>query len=132
MSWHFERIQQVLSFSFEELVIAACQRNEHVKRYVVDRFKLENNIKLRPVRDMLLNHSSIKMVQQRPIVLQWIEDTIRETSDILPDATDVSDVQRHTLNQKFNQYFIIKMQQGLSSGVSDASDTSDSTLGGTS
>lgn len=120
-----------LSFSFEELVISACQRNEHVKRYVGDRFKLEKNIKLRPVRDMLLNHSSIKMVGQRPIVLQWIDDTGgKETRNILSDATDVSDVQRHSLNQKFNQYFIVKMQQGLSSGVSDASDTSDSTLGG--
>jgi replicative DNA helicase Mcm len=120
-----------LSFSFEELIAAACQRNEHVRRYIGDRFKLENNIKLRPVRDMLLNHSSIKMVQQRPIVLQWIEDTGgKGNSNTLSDATDVSDVQRHSLNQKFNQYFIIKMQQGLSSGVSDASDRSDSTLGG--
>ena len=80
---------------------------------------------------MLLNHSSIKMVQQRPIVLQWIDDTGgKDNSNTLSDATDVSDVQRHSLNQKFNQYFIIKMQQGLSSGVSDASDTSDSMLGG--
>jgi replicative DNA helicase Mcm len=126
-----ESSQFSLSFSLEELVITACQRNEHVKRYIGDRFKLENNIKLRPVRDMLLNHSSIKMVQQRPIVLQWIEDISgKETGNTLSDATDVSDSQRHSLNQKFNQYFMIKMQQSLSSRVSDASDTSDSTSGG--
>jgi hypothetical protein len=71
------------------------------------------------------------MVQHRPMVLQWIDDTtIRESGNTLSDATDVSDVHRHSLNQKFNQYFVIKMQQGLPSGVSDTSDTSDSKPGG--
>jgi MCM2/3/5 family protein/minichromosome maintenance replisome factor len=58
----------------DELVITACKRNEQLKQYLGDELKLRKNWKLRPVFDMLLNHTCIKQVQQKPIILQWIDD----------------------------------------------------------
>ena len=37
-----------------------------------DKFKMQDNIKLRPLIDMLLNHSSIKQFHQKPVVLPWL------------------------------------------------------------
>jgi hypothetical protein len=51
-------------------VRAACKRKEHVKCYLGDRFKMQDNIKFRYVLTMLLNHNSVRQVQQKPIVLQ--------------------------------------------------------------
>jgi replicative DNA helicase Mcm len=60
----------------DELVITACKRNEQLKRYLGDEIKLRKNWKLRPVLDMLINHTSIKQVQEKPIVLEWIDETL--------------------------------------------------------
>jgi replicative DNA helicase Mcm len=40
--------------SFEEVIKSACQRNEQVRLYIGDRYKLEHSIKLRPVLELLL------------------------------------------------------------------------------
>jgi replicative DNA helicase Mcm len=126
------------AISFEEIVKTACNRNEHVKRYLNGKFKLQDNIRLRPLPDMLLNHSSIKMIQHKPMVLQWIDDKDRnqkenwsvesESKDnntpSLYDAYDVYDTQRHSLNQKFNESFIIQLQQTTPTQASYASYTS--------
>jgi replicative DNA helicase Mcm len=127
------------AISFEELVRTACERNEHVRRYLNAKFKLQDNIKLRPLLDMLLNHSSLKMIQHKPMVLQWIDcndDRIEkenlnnesESKDsntpTLYDAYDVYDTQRHQLNQKFNENFIIQLQQTTPTQASYASYTS--------
>jgi hypothetical protein len=45
------------AISFEELVKSACERNEHIKSYLGSKFKLQDNIKLRPLLDMVVNHS---------------------------------------------------------------------------
>ena len=50
----------------------ASTRNEQVKRYLNDKFKMQDNMKLRPVLDMLLNHNSVRQVRQKPVVLEWI------------------------------------------------------------
>jgi hypothetical protein len=72
--------------AFEDLAKSVCEKPEHeqVKHYLLGdtkldrktspRLKLRNNYKLRTVLDMLLNHSSIKQVQQKPVAIQWIED----------------------------------------------------------
>jgi hypothetical protein len=60
----------------EELVITACKRNEQLKQYLGDEIKLRKNWKLRPILDMLLNHTCIKQVQQKPIALEWINEPL--------------------------------------------------------
>ena len=61
-------------FAFEELIGTACRRNEYANVYVGPKHKLQDNKKLRPIADMLLNHSSIKCVKQKPLVLQWYKN----------------------------------------------------------
>ena len=39
------------AISYEEIIKSACSRNEKVKRYIGDKFRLEYNIKLRPIVD---------------------------------------------------------------------------------
>jgi hypothetical protein len=60
--------------TFEEVTRSACKRNEQIKRYLGDKLKMQDNMKSRPVLDMLLNHRSIKQIQQKPVVLQWIDN----------------------------------------------------------
>ena len=80
------------AISYEEIVKSACSRNEKVKRYIGDKYKLEYNIKLRPIVELLQNHNHIIQTSQKPIVFQWI-DTERDTgnNNLLSDASDVSD-----------------------------------------
>lgn len=74
------------AISFKELIKIACDRNERVKHYIGDKFRLQDNVKLRPLLDMLLNHPSINQTQWKPIVLQW-----SETKTINSDHDDGSD-----------------------------------------
>ena len=69
--------------TFEELAKVACEKDELVMRYIIGgtkidrngttKLKLRNNHKLRNVLDMVLNHSSVRQVQQKPLIIQWIE-----------------------------------------------------------
>ena len=72
--------------SFEELVKSACGRNKQVERYVGRRFRLDENKKLRQVVDMLRNHSKVKEVQMRPVVLQYIHSDHSDHSDLRTDT----------------------------------------------
>jgi hypothetical protein len=53
-------------------------------------FRIRDNIKLRSVVDMLLNHSSVKQMQQHPIVVQWLGD-IGDVSDTKMNFADPVD-----------------------------------------
>lgn len=68
-------------YSWEELVPTVCERNQQVAAYVGKHFKLQDNKKLRAVLDMLRNHSRIKVIQEKPIVLQYMaKDMTKEDS----------------------------------------------------
>ena len=67
--------------AFEELVSMACKRNKQIERYIGKSFRLEDNKKLRPVLDMLRNHSRVKGVQMRPIVLQYTHSDLNDLND---------------------------------------------------
>jgi DNA replicative helicase MCM subunit Mcm2 (Cdc46/Mcm family) len=58
----------------DEVVKTASARNQHVSKYVGKSFKLDHNKKLRAIVEMLKNHSRIKIVQMKPIALQYIHN----------------------------------------------------------
>lgn len=61
-------------FTLEELVKQACHNNQYIERYVCfgnKPLRLRDNIKVRGVYEMLLNHPNIRRVQEKPVVLQW-------------------------------------------------------------
>lgn len=60
--------------SAEELAKIACDENKQIHEYLGDKLKIRDNIKLRTIVDMLLQHSSIKQIQQNPMILQWLCD----------------------------------------------------------
>jgi DNA replicative helicase MCM subunit Mcm2 (Cdc46/Mcm family) len=70
------------ALSFEEIARMVCTRNEQVKRYLDDKFKMQDSMKLRSVLTMLLNHRSIRQVQQKPVVLEWINSNGSDVSSI--------------------------------------------------
>jgi hypothetical protein len=119
----------------EEMFKTACARNTQVGLYIGKSFKLENNKKLRPIMNMLQNHSRVKIVQMKPIVLQYIPATVAgaatpslndDSKRILSDPTDLSDLlgDTHVQNSEANQYQEI-CTKGSGPG-SDESDRSDS------
>ena len=57
------------------ILFEACERDIQVNQYfgINKPLKIEHNSKTRIVYDMLLNHSNIKRIQDKPIVLQWIQ-----------------------------------------------------------
>jgi replicative DNA helicase Mcm len=101
----FEECLEILmvskaAISYEELVKSACERNKQVERYIGSSFKLENNIKLRSVLDMLRNHSRVKEVKMKPVVLEYIHaafvkaaasDTSETMVKASSQASDLSD-----------------------------------------
>jgi DNA replicative helicase MCM subunit Mcm2 (Cdc46/Mcm family) len=135
----------VSAIAFEELIRMACDRNMQVARYIGKTFKLEYNIKLRSVLEMLLNHSHVKQVQMKPYVLQYIHRNVdnNETPGIgleeynitishLSDTSDTSDIVLET-SAKNESEKNIPLQKKIfgtfaesSKRVSDISDTSDS------
>ncbi len=63
--------------TIEELVNYVCEKNEQLAYYFgynKEKSKMRNNIKIRDLYERLLNHSNIKRVQERPVVLQWLCD----------------------------------------------------------
>src|SRR5262249_5725271 len=86
-----------------EATSMASQKNEQIRNYLGTRLNVKSNWKLRAVRDMLLNHTSIKQVNDKPIVLLYSEEkssldrfsnngtTISQTTDTQSDVSDVCD-----------------------------------------
>jgi replicative DNA helicase Mcm len=97
----------------EEMFKTACARNAQVGLYIGKSFKLENNKKL--------PHSRVKIVQMKPIVLQYMPATVAGAVG-LSDPTDLSDLPRNTLvqNSEANQD-----QEICTKGADPRSDESD-------
>ena len=119
--------ESIFPISFEELVKRACERNPQVSNYIETIFRLEHNKRLRPLLDMLRNHSRIKEVRMKPEVLQYIQDV-----ENLSDLSDLSDHHLDTGTKKpeknvqdekkiENEKFVQDSETG-----SDRSDKSDS------
>jgi DNA replicative helicase MCM subunit Mcm2 (Cdc46/Mcm family) len=112
-----EQFKEFEGIQLEELITMICQRNKQLANYFeYDKtnksFKIENNKKVRRVYEMLLNHSKIIKVQEKPIVLKW-----------LSDPTDLSDPVTKEKNQKLNDE---KQNNSESRSVkSDRSDKND-------
>jgi DNA replicative helicase MCM subunit Mcm2 (Cdc46/Mcm family) len=75
--------------AFEEVIKTACERNQQVSHYIGQNFELSQNHKLRPIRDMLENHSRIKIVQNTPLVFVYMNAEKEQKQN---DQNDVSDV----------------------------------------
>lgn len=95
-----------------ELFKKASECNIQVRQYfgINKPLKIEHNSKTRIVYDMLLNHSNIKRVQDKPIVLQWI------TSSSALTYNNNSSASNNTAKN---------FQNNDDSFLSDISDTSD-------
>jgi replicative DNA helicase Mcm len=90
-----------LPITFEELIKQACDSDTMIKRYIGKSLKLSDNFKLRPIQEKLGQHSRVKIVQMKPLVLQYIEEIKTKTKSDNPsqeyDAYDAYDVNEDTL-----------------------------------
>jgi DNA replicative helicase MCM subunit Mcm2 (Cdc46/Mcm family) len=62
------------AISFQDLVIKAKQENQQVRDYIGYDLKMQSNYKLRAVCELITNNSNIKIVNEKPIVLKYIEE----------------------------------------------------------
>lgn len=67
--------------TFDELLKSVCKVNAQVARYLGEHFTLSKNWRARHVLERLLNHSHIKCIREKPVTLQWIEDSNSEKSN---------------------------------------------------
>ena len=96
-----------LPFALTELMKNASERNEQVRHYMGGKYSIQDNWKVKTVRKMLLNNSNIQQVNDKPIVLSWIDRTMEDglnqpVSEILSDVSDVSDVILERPKSKFD------------------------------
>jgi DNA replicative helicase MCM subunit Mcm2 (Cdc46/Mcm family) len=84
--------------TFKELVDKACNTDEYISSYVGPNHDLEHNGKLTPILDMLLNHSQVRKIGLKPIVLQWIPKP--DPLIALSDVSDLSDTKNISSTQK--------------------------------
>jgi MoxR-like ATPase len=77
--------------SVTQLCKTACEENKQIAEYLGDKFDMEHNHKIKPIIDMLLNYhgKNIKVVNMKPMVLQYIDD-----NNSVSDITDVTDIIR--------------------------------------
>jgi replicative DNA helicase Mcm len=100
---------------FEDVIMKTCERNEYVKLYLGNDYKLRDNKKLRSILERILEDSRVKRIQMKPTVLQWIsmsqsrndihandeKNNIRNPSDaFVTNVTNVTKAQVHTVSEK--------------------------------
>jgi hypothetical protein len=118
----------------DDLFKKACERNIQIHQYfgINKSLKIEHNSKTRIVYDMLLNHSNIKRVQDKSIVLQWIETSNTSTSSSYSNSkkdnynnNNNNSQSSTTSNNIANDLQNDNGRENDSSSLSDISDTSD-------
>jgi len=112
-------------FSISELCKTACEENKQISEYLGNKWSLQNNHKLKTVIDILINRHDIKIIQQKPLVLQYIlqsgqeqknenicdDDYLESNSKSLSDVYDIYDVNNNNNNNKIiNQSNSIQQQ----------------------
>jgi DNA replicative helicase MCM subunit Mcm2 (Cdc46/Mcm family) len=80
------------ALSVQELCKIACEESKQVAEYLGNKWLMENNRKIKPIVDMLLNYHNkdVKKVKMKPMVLQYIEEG--KDYSAVSDATDISDI----------------------------------------
>jgi hypothetical protein len=66
-----------VAITLEELLKQACHNNHYIERYLCfgnKPLRLRDNIKVRSVYEMLLNHTNVRRIQEKPTILQWLCD----------------------------------------------------------
>ncbi len=63
--------QNKVAMSIDEIYRLASEENKLISEYLGPKSKLRDNMKLRMIVDRLLNHDSVRQIQERPLVLQW-------------------------------------------------------------
>ena len=86
-------MESAFPITFEEVIKTVCEKNQQVAAYIGKSFSLENNKKLRPIVDMLRNHSRILETKSKPIVFQYKpkDDLMVKASEQASDLSDPSD-----------------------------------------
>jgi hypothetical protein len=72
---------------FDEVIKSACAKNDRVRYYIGQKFKLRENKKLRPILERLRNHSHIHTVGEKPVALKWVSD---DSSSFLKNSCNTS------------------------------------------
>jgi MoxR-like ATPase len=117
-----------------QLYNSACDQNPHIKDYLGDEPKIEKNWRLRGVIDKILQNNHIRVVQDKPKTLRWIEtqpDTNTKSdqdngnngnSCSSRQASDVSDAafSYGEIKNKKNIDFLQQDRQTLPSDTSDS------------
>lgn len=86
--------------ALEEVFKQACENKKQVGSYFgIDKsLRIDRNYKTRAVYEMLVNNQNVRIINEKPIALQWISssspptNTKEEFPSSLSDATDPSDV----------------------------------------
>jgi replicative DNA helicase Mcm len=73
---------------FEKVIKSACTKNDRVRHYIGEKFKLRDNKKLRPILGRLRNHSHIRIVNEKPVALKWVSDDNYTSRGHLEDSSN--------------------------------------------
>jgi DNA replicative helicase MCM subunit Mcm2 (Cdc46/Mcm family) len=117
--------------TLRESIEKACERKSQVNDYLrrgigegKDYLNLGDNIKLRPILELLRKDPNIIFVGERPIVMKWNPDGNGNDENVT--LSDVSDVSDATLTDPFEQDNIADTKKGNQNVTSETSLTSDS------
>ena len=64
-----------------ELCKTACKEDQQIAAYLGSNWSITGNRKIQVILDMLRNHSHIKEIKSKPVVLQWVS-SVSDISDI--------------------------------------------------
>jgi replicative DNA helicase Mcm len=133
----YQKMVEILSQSklpilLVDLAERASQHSQQLQSYLKGARNIGANWKLRRVYQSLVNHSSIKQVQDKPIALQWIEGQKLESFSSASDVSDVCEGVGEGNETNFSQKIIEKGQDAAShtSHTSDRAELPSRNTGG--
>ena len=101
-----EEIKKIGGITVEELIKQICEHNEQLAYYFgynsnrEQSLKMRDNIKIRDLVDRLLNHSKIKRIKEKPIVLQWLCDPCDPCDGNSKHKTEKNENENNNLQSK--------------------------------
>jgi hypothetical protein len=99
-----EGFQESGGVTLEELFEIMCQEDKQLANYFgygKKPLRIKHNHKIRDVyENYLKNHSNIKIIQEKPIVLKWFDPKTETEDQNLSDTSDTSDVDKLSIKNK--------------------------------
>lgn len=122
-----KRYKNFYGITLEQIFETICKEDKQLATFFgydnEKSLKIKDNHKTRDVKNLLLGHSNIKIIGEKPLLLKWLDSTSSPPSN-LSDASDVCDKEKISNQEKNNKNNIEKNNENELEPTSHTAHTS--------